>query len=75
MNRNCLVTGGAGFIGCAISKLLKEQFDRIVALDSLHPQIHLTEERPAALDPAVELVVGDVVERKTWDLLLSRFQA
>jgi len=72
--RTCLVTGGAGFIGCAISSLLKNQFDHVVALDNMHPQVHPTSQRPANLDPAVELVVGDVTEAATWDRLLSDFK-
>jgi dTDP-L-rhamnose 4-epimerase len=72
--RTCLVTGGAGFIGCAISSLLKNHFDRVVALDNMHPQVHPCNLRPARLDPAVELVTGDVTEAETWDNLLPRFQ-
>jgi dTDP-L-rhamnose 4-epimerase len=67
----CLVTGGAGFIGCAISSLLKNKFDRVVALDNMHPQVHPTKQRPAALDAAVKLVVGDVTEPTTWNSLLA----
>ncbi len=74
MTRNCLVTGGAGFIGCAISKLLKGQFDRIVALDNLHPQVHPIGKRPTALDPSVEFVRDDVTERRAWDHLLPDFK-
>ena len=68
----CLVTGGAGFIGTAMSAGLAERFDRVVALDSLHPQIHPTPERPADLHEAVELVVGDVTDASVWDDLLTR---
>jgi dTDP-L-rhamnose 4-epimerase len=71
MSRNCLVTGGAGFIGSAISGTLVSRFDRVVAVDNLHPQIHPTPVRPAMLHPAVELVVGDVTIRETWDRLLQ----
>jgi len=67
----CLVTGGAGFIGCAVSGRLADGFDRVVALDNLHPQVHATAQRPAALDPRVELVHGDVTSRETWDGLLA----
>lgn len=74
MARTCLITGGAGFIGCAISSLIKGKFDRIVALDSMHPQVHPTRSRPENLDPAVELVVGDVTEASTWDQLLPSFK-
>ena len=65
-----LVTGGAGFIGCAISSGLADAFERVVAVDVLHPQIHPTPERPAELDPRVELVVGDVTDPAVWDALL-----
>ena len=33
-------------------------------VDNLHPQVHATRERPAALHEAAELVVADVVERR-----------
>jgi dTDP-L-rhamnose 4-epimerase len=69
-----LVTGGAGFIGCAISNTLSQRFDKVVVLDNLHPQIHLTPNRPESLHPAIELVRGDVTERETWDALLSRIR-
>src|SRR6266702_2835776 len=74
MTRTCLVTGGAGFIGCAISSLLVREFDRVVALDNMHPQIHQTSDRPALLDSKVELVVGDVTLKETWDALLPTVQ-
>ena len=74
MSHNCLITGGAGFIGCAVSKLLKGPFDRIVAVDSLHPQVHPTGMRPTALDPSVEFVKDDVTEGGTWDHLLAGFK-
>ncbi|MFT9296404.1 MAG: NAD-dependent epimerase/dehydratase family protein [Acetobacter orientalis] len=73
MTKNCLVTGGAGFIGCAISSLLKEHFDRIVVVDNLHPQVHPTHKRPDALDPKVELFIADVTAEETWDSLLPDF--
>ena len=67
----CLVTGGAGFIGCAVSASLARQFDRVVAIDNLHPQVHPQRQRPAALDRKVELVVGDVTDPKVWDDVLE----
>ncbi len=66
-----LVTGGAGFIGCAMSKGLADLYDRVVMLDNLHPQIHATPTRPDALDPRAELVVGDVTDPAVWDELLG----
>ena len=79
LNRNentqrgtCLVTGGAGFIGCSASRMLADRFDRVVALDSLHPQVHPRRRRPQALDRRVELVVGDVTQPAVWDALLEQ---
>ncbi len=67
----CLVTGGAGFIGCATTRLLLDRFDRVIAFDNLHPQVHPTPTRPAALAAEVELVVGDVTDTAAWDELLD----
>ena len=66
-----LVTGGAGFIGVASAPELVEHFD-VVAFDNLHPQIHATRERPAALHEDVRLVVGDVTDPSAWDDLLGQ---
>ncbi|MEP6630337.1 MAG: NAD-dependent epimerase/dehydratase family protein, partial [Lapillicoccus sp.] len=71
MPTTALVTGGAGFIGCALSTLLPDHFDRVVAMDNLHPQVHPTQDRPAALDPRVEFVKGDVTVAADWDALLA----
>jgi len=71
MDDVCLVTGGAGFIGCAVSGALADAFGSVVALDNLHPQVHASGERPTALDPRVELVVGDVTHEQVWDDLLA----
>jgi len=67
----CLVTGGAGFIGCAISATLPAHFDRVVAMDNLHPQVHPTQSRPADLDDRVEFVKADVTVPAHWDALLA----
>jgi dTDP-L-rhamnose 4-epimerase len=70
----CLVTGGAGFIGCAISPLIAQAFGRVIAIDNLHPQIHAERVRPAALDGKVELVVADVTEEEAWTRVLADAQ-
>lgn len=67
----CLVTGGAGFIGCALSKDLADTFANVVAFDNLLPQVHAQQKRPEDLDPRVQLVVGDVSEESDWDKLLA----
>lgn len=72
MSSTCLVTGGAGFIGCALSPSLADEFDHVIALDNLHPQIHARQERPEELDARVELVSGDVTSSSDWDALLGR---
>lgn len=66
----CLITGGAGFIGCAIAPGLLQQFERVVAIDSLHPQVHADRQRPEELAGDVELVVGDVTDPSVWDRVL-----
>jgi dTDP-L-rhamnose 4-epimerase len=69
--RSVLVTGGAGFIGCAISSDLVANFGRVVVVDNLHPQIHASGERPAELHEGAELVVADITEAHTWDKVLA----
>ena len=71
MNDACLVTGGAGFIGSALSRGLADRFERVVAFDSLHAQVHSRRERPSALDERVRLVVGDVRDPDDWDAVLA----
>lgn len=66
-----LVTGGAGFIGCALSQQLAHDAEQWVVLDSLHPQVHAERSRPDELHPAAELIVGDVTEPTVWDDVLA----
>ncbi|OKP70669.1 NAD-dependent dehydratase [Ensifer adhaerens] len=67
----CLVTGGAGFIGAAISAGLCDEFDHVVAVDSLHEQVHAIRERPSMLDARVELLVRDILDDAWWDKCFS----
>ena len=61
MTKHILITGGAGFIGSHLADELLELGYRVRALDNLLPQVHGSSgERPAYLDPDVELVIGDV---------------
>lgn len=71
MTKTCLVTGGAGFIGCALSRLLVEKFDRYVVFDNLHPQVHADRRRPTDLHAGAKLFIGDVTVPADWDRLLS----
>ncbi len=74
MGKTCLVTGGAGFIGCALSSRLVQLFDDVIAVDILHPQIHLRKDRPADLYDGVKLTVADVCVPQTWDELLPKIE-
>ncbi|MFF2052775.1 NAD-dependent epimerase/dehydratase family protein [Leifsonia sp. NPDC058194] len=69
-----LVTGGAGFIGSALSQRFAGEAGRWVVLDNLHPQVHADSGRPASLHPDAELVVGDVTDAAVWDSLLNDFR-
>ena len=60
MAETILITGGAGFIGRRVARLLLERGDRVRVLDSLVEQVHGGVERPADLPAEVDLLVGDV---------------
>ncbi|WP_176597188.1 MULTISPECIES: NAD-dependent epimerase/dehydratase family protein [Sphingobium] len=71
-----LLTGGAGFIGCALSaSLLRGEGGKtlpsIIAVDSLHPQVHLVGNRPASLPDAVDLRIMDICDAAAWDALFK----
>ena len=66
-----LVTGGAGFIGCALADRLAESADRWVVVDNLHPQVHESRAGRPTLHAKAELVVADVTDaddlgRRCW---------
>ena len=66
-----LVTGGAGFIGTTLARLVGDRADRWVVLDNLHPQVHADQTWPADLPDHVETVLGDVTDPAAWDALLA----
>lgn len=70
-NDRVLVTGGAGFIGCAISQILAPLVKEYIVVDSLHPQVHKEKVRPNELHTSAKLTVADVTEKSTWDALLQ----
>jgi dTDP-L-rhamnose 4-epimerase len=59
-----LVTGGAGFIGSFLVDALVEKGHDVRVFDSLEPQVHgVRRQVPEYLNPAAELVIGDVRDR------------
>jgi dTDP-L-rhamnose 4-epimerase len=74
MKECILITGGAGFIGCAVSKQLSGSSLPIVAFDNLHPQIHPDRTRPADLPEHVALFRGDVSTSHDWEALLAEYR-
>jgi len=55
-----LITGGAGFIGRAVTRELRRRGHEVKILDSMIEQVHGDRERPEGLDPDVELIRADV---------------
>ncbi len=60
MGETVLVTGGAGFIGRAVTAELLKRGNRVRILDSLIEQVHGNREEPEGLPQDAELIRGDV---------------
>ncbi len=64
-SKKILITGGAGFVGSHLADELLENGYEVRALDNLAPQVHgENAKRPDYLADDVELIVGDVRDRK-----------
>lgn len=68
-----LISGGAGFIGSALSSRLVEAGYDVAVLDVLHPQVH-GGDRPIELPSGVRLFTGDVTHAPDWDAVLRLFR-
>jgi dTDP-L-rhamnose 4-epimerase len=60
LGERILVTGGAGFIGRAVTRELLRRGNEVRILDSLIEQVHGDRERPEDLPDDAELIVGDI---------------
>lgn len=69
-----LITGGAGFIGCALAPELIAAGCDVVALDNLHPQVHTRPGLPTRLPRLVHFVPGDVATPPTFQALFKYFK-
>jgi dTDP-L-rhamnose 4-epimerase len=67
-----LITGGAGFIGGQLARLLVGRCREVAVLDSLHPQVHGPDSR--SIPPPVEatFLTGDVTSPSNWDTVFQR---
>ena len=72
---NCLITGGAGFIGSHTADLLSEQGHNVRILDSLEPPVHPQRKKPAYLSRVFEFVQGSVCDKATLRSALSDIDA
>lgn len=67
VNKTYFITGGAGFIGFYLSKLLLEKGARVIGIDNLNDyyEVSLKESRLAILEefPAYHFVKGDIADK------------
>lgn len=68
---NCLITGGAGFIGSHTADLLSQKGHAVRILDSLEPPVHPQRRRPAYLSTDFEFVQGSVCDKAVLRSALS----
>jgi dTDP-L-rhamnose 4-epimerase len=71
MPSTALITGGAGFIGSALTRQLLAEGCSVAVLDNLHPQVHGQAGRPAGLPEDAQLITGDVAHAPDWDAALK----
>jgi len=72
MKKEVLITGGAGFIGSHLCDHLVEKGYSVKVLDNLDEQVHGKERlRPVYLNPAVDLIIGDVRDKGVVEKALN----
>jgi dTDP-L-rhamnose 4-epimerase len=70
LSTSILITGGAGFIGCALARRLVTAGYDVAVMDALHPQVHTGPGRPTDLPASVPLLYGDVTHAPDWEAVL-----
>lgn len=73
VSASVLITGGAGFIGSALSCRLVDAGYDVAVMDVLHPQVH-GGDRPIELPPSVRLFTGDITHAPDVDAVLRLFR-
>jgi dTDP-L-rhamnose 4-epimerase len=68
-----LITGGAGFIGTALSRRLVDAGFDVAVMDVLHPQVHRAGQA-LELPTSVRLFTGDVTHAPDLDAVLRLFR-
>lgn len=72
MHNKILITGGAGFIGSHLADELLSKGYSVRALDNLNEQVHgPSGKRPPYLNPEVELIRGDVRDKRAVEKALE----
>jgi dTDP-L-rhamnose 4-epimerase len=65
-----LITGGAGFIGTALTRAILPHVESLTIMDILHTDVHRDDPAYAPLD-GVRFIRGDVTDASVWDSLLQ----
>ena len=58
--KNCVITGGAGFIASHLAEKIGERFDRVYLLDNLSRTNNLRNIQHLLTNPKFEFIHGDV---------------